>query len=226
MFKLNVPFLRRGSGLRPSEGGCIMQVVDWIHNGTWTDSPRCVHLGLRTLAINVNDTVDDGERQRLLDLAPRLIGTDTLTEEQSIRIITRLLRDKLAFVPDSEWKAQVEVVVSAWEQHLARPVTFSSSRERFARLCGAHFGVAQDVYLALTYLVDLIDPDHGDTRHKIAAGDAIYFAGNSDGCARNPIDGLIRVLDLFDAELGRNEHQQIDWSPVCEVMAGQSATTV
>jgi hypothetical protein len=72
----DVPFLRAGVGQSPQEGGCIMQVISWIaHNGAWSDTPLCVLPCLRDIAIEVNDAASDEERQRLLDLAPRLINT-------------------------------------------------------------------------------------------------------------------------------------------------------
>ena len=70
-----VPWLRSGTGQTPSDGGCIMQVIDWIDRNQWSDAPDCVHPVIRHLAIYVNDRVDDTERQRLLDLAPRMMGT-------------------------------------------------------------------------------------------------------------------------------------------------------
>jgi len=76
MFNLNVPHLIQGAGRTPKDGGCIMQVVDWVARNGWTDSPPCVHPTLRALAIAVNDSVMDEQRQRLLDMIPRLINTN------------------------------------------------------------------------------------------------------------------------------------------------------
>lgn len=73
--ELTVPFLRGGKGRNPAEGGCILQVIDWIDRQMWTDTPPCVHPILRGIAITANDELEDEERQKLLDLAPRLMGT-------------------------------------------------------------------------------------------------------------------------------------------------------
>src|SRR4029077_3381439 len=70
-----VPWLRAGKGSRPQDGGCILQVIDWIDRGEWTDTPGCVLPAFRELAINANDSLPDGQRQKLLDLVPRLRGT-------------------------------------------------------------------------------------------------------------------------------------------------------
>ena len=87
----SVPFLRSGTGSTPSEGGCVLQVADWIHRREWTDSPPCVHPVLRSFAITVNDRLPDDERQKLLDLIPRLLNTNTGDE-----VLTRKLLGYLA----------------------------------------------------------------------------------------------------------------------------------
>lgn len=81
-----VPWLRSGTGQTPTDGGCIMQVIDWIHRNEWTDNPPCVHPVLRRLAIAANDQLDDAGRQRLLALAPRLMGTASDDRELSVRL--------------------------------------------------------------------------------------------------------------------------------------------
>lgn len=53
----------------------MLQVIDWIHRHEWTEQPPCVHPVLQKLALRANDGLPDGERQKLLDLVPRLIGT-------------------------------------------------------------------------------------------------------------------------------------------------------
>jgi pyruvate/2-oxoglutarate dehydrogenase complex dihydrolipoamide acyltransferase (E2) component len=71
----DVPWLRSGTGATPAEGGCILQVIDWIDREGWSDQPRCVHPVLARLAVAANDGLGDHDRQRLLDLVPRLMGT-------------------------------------------------------------------------------------------------------------------------------------------------------
>lgn len=73
-----VPWLREGAGASPQDGGCVMQVIDWIDTGGWSDEPKCVYHALREMAISVNDELSDEGRQRLLDLVPRLMGTALL----------------------------------------------------------------------------------------------------------------------------------------------------
>lgn len=79
-----VPWLRVGAGESPQDGGCVMQVIDWIDRGGWTDEPRCVYHLLRELAISVNDDLSDAGRQKLLDLVPRLMGTSMIPDEYGV----------------------------------------------------------------------------------------------------------------------------------------------
>lgn len=70
-----IPWLRQGYGNAPANGGCIMQVIDWISTGGFSDRPSCVNPALQVIAIKTNDLSSDEDRQKLLDLAPRLMGT-------------------------------------------------------------------------------------------------------------------------------------------------------
>ena len=72
----SVPFIRSGAGRIPSEGGCVMQILSWIKDGSWIDSHSCVHPAIRNLAIRANDSMEDAERQKLIDLIPRMINTN------------------------------------------------------------------------------------------------------------------------------------------------------
>lgn len=90
--EMAVPFLRSGKGGSPENGGCVMEVASWVVNpGEWTDNPECVHPVIRTLAIHVNDILLDDERQKLLDLIPRMIGTAsgdvTLTRKLQLGLV-------------------------------------------------------------------------------------------------------------------------------------------
>ena len=83
-----VPWLRSGMGKNPQDGGCIMQVIDWIASGGWSDYPECVHPKLREVAIAANDAMTDEGRQKLLALAPRLMNTrPTPPEDEDLRAL-------------------------------------------------------------------------------------------------------------------------------------------
>ena len=114
----DVPWLRSGTGSTPVDGGCIMQVIDWIDRNKWSDSPPCVHPVLRALAIRANDTLGDGERQRLLDLAPRLMGTASDDRVLAVRLAAWCARQVLpvyetAYPNDNRPRRAIEAA-EAW----------------------------------------------------------------------------------------------------------------
>lgn len=78
----SLPALRSGAGSDPSDGGCIMQVVNYLWDRGWNDQPVCVLSSLRALSISVNDRVGDNERQELWHLIPRLMGTNPIVIEK------------------------------------------------------------------------------------------------------------------------------------------------
>ena len=87
-----IPYLRSGTGTTPRDGGCVMQIVDWISRHAWTDQPPCVHPVLRVLAIKANDTLDDTRRQQLLDLVPRLMHTATEDRRVTVGLACHVAR--------------------------------------------------------------------------------------------------------------------------------------
>lgn len=92
MTDLQVPWVRSGVGETPAEGGCIMQIADWIYRHEWTDEPPCVHPIVRTLALRANDSLPDDERQQLLDLIPRMMNTASEDKALTKKLITQLAR--------------------------------------------------------------------------------------------------------------------------------------
>lgn len=80
-----MPVLSRGGHSSPAEGACIMEYASFLNGEAWTDAPSCTHPLLATVARLVNDALDDSERQRLLPLLPRLMGTTDPGHWQEIR---------------------------------------------------------------------------------------------------------------------------------------------
>lgn len=71
-----LPMLIKGTGNTPLEGGCLVQIANWLHDPElWTDQAICVDRVLAHWAIMINDLLDDDHRRQLSLLAPRLAGT-------------------------------------------------------------------------------------------------------------------------------------------------------
>jgi hypothetical protein len=70
-----MPMLARGRHTSAEDGACLMEYVSVLAGESFTDHPICVDPLLVRLAWAVNDWAADPERARLVELAPRLIGT-------------------------------------------------------------------------------------------------------------------------------------------------------
>lgn len=113
MAEINVPaglpMLRRGIGRSPVDGGCLVQVSSYLHDGrSWTDDTTCVHPVLRQLAIHVNDAVSDDMRPLLAPLAADLVGTGPGPqgidgEVASVRLAVWAVRRVAHLVRDKHW---------------------------------------------------------------------------------------------------------------------------
>jgi hypothetical protein len=57
------------------QGHCAMEVVSWLAGEGFTDAPECASRVLRTFTVNLNDTWNSGDRQRLVPFLPRMVGT-------------------------------------------------------------------------------------------------------------------------------------------------------
>ena len=147
-----------------------MQVIDWIDRNEWTDSPPCVHPVICDLAIYVNDRLPDDERQKLLDLGPRMSGTaggdDTLTR----RLLGFLARQ--AYPIYAEWaeragyddKGAVLACIEAAESGEAARAADAAWAARAAEAAWAAWAAgAVDPLTLLTALLDHYDEITGRT---------------------------------------------------------------
>ena len=86
-----VPLLVRGVTSTPKDGGCLVQIANWLADPhTWTDEPVWVEPILAECATRVNDAVDDQSRHRLALLAPRLAGTVITDSTTALEVSIRL----------------------------------------------------------------------------------------------------------------------------------------
>ena len=154
MSELSVPWLRSGTGSTPSDGGCIMQVIDWIDRNKWTDRPPCVHPVLAKLAIRANDSLDDKGRQKLLDLAPRLMGTASDDKMLSVKLAVFCARKVLhlfeAKYPKDFRPRQSIEAAEAW---ITEPSEENRAKAIEARKHAAYAAAAT----ALPFLIEVLE---------------------------------------------------------------------
>jgi hypothetical protein len=69
-----LPILSRGKHRNPRKGACFMELASFLAGERWSDHPRCTHPLLAGLARLVNDCTSDGQRSKLAELIPAVIG--------------------------------------------------------------------------------------------------------------------------------------------------------
>jgi len=231
-----VPYLRSGTGKTPAEGGCIMQVIDWIHSGGWTDQPTCVHPILRGAAIKANDSLADDQRQGLLNLTSRLMGTNTGEGRVLSRRLLEVIVDSVVEtspvlmkrVPHCAEAAALykEICADPENQQLLHRLdeVISSLRDAL-RMSALRLPADLDVrrITASGAFHDLLLTNFdacevgflGKAHLDFTA--AFHLSGLYGG---HPMVLLVRLLDEFEKVTGREPSADpVDYSGVCEILA-------
>ena len=63
------------------DGACIMELVSYMANEPWSDTPQCASPSITSFCIWINDSGDQEHRDRLLVLAPKIINTRDYKKE-------------------------------------------------------------------------------------------------------------------------------------------------
>jgi hypothetical protein len=220
-----VPWLRSGTGETPADGGCILQVIDWVDRLEWTDSPPCVHPVLAALAIRANDNMDDRARQQLLGLAPRLMGTASYDPVLAVRLAVFCARYVLpVFEAARPGDGRPRLACEAAELWADAPSeTAADAAAAYAADAAYAAHTAAGGAAAAAYAADA------------AAGGAAAAADDAaDAAAATTYAVAAAYADIYDLLLGAlNEHDRltsrttspaVDLSPVAHAMAGAPNT--
>ena len=128
-----LPVLSRGAHTSPKAGACAMEYVSFLAGEEWSDSPACVHPVIAAMARSVNDRLGDEERQTLLPLLARTMGTaPTGTDEEQCRLSVAL----------AVWSA---------EQVTHQAQTAATRAARAAAACAARAAAAHQTFAAAAY---------------------------------------------------------------------------
>jgi hypothetical protein len=86
--------LAYGTHATPEDGRCAMEWVSYLAGEPHSDEPACVSPVLRAFCTTLNDSLEDGPRQRLRPYLARTIGTadDGLDEARSWMAMDWLIR--------------------------------------------------------------------------------------------------------------------------------------
>lgn len=140
------PVLHKGWHERPLFGGCLMEYVSVLAGEPWSDDPPCTHPLLAATARSVNDLLEHDERQRLLSLAPRLLGTATRADAEHDRMVTDAL---------VRWLDNHTPITIPSARHPRLPATLTPLQIYFTVGYAADHG--QDLTALLTGLLDEYD---------------------------------------------------------------------
>src|SRR3990167_3478451 len=117
---------------RPDGKYCLMEAVAFVAGEPWSDSPACACPVLAAYGRALNDAMPDEQRQRLIPLIPKLVGTRATREieqrrayllaDVAVRVLAPIaLRaakldteaDKLAALPEITNESAAEAAMSA-----------------------------------------------------------------------------------------------------------------
>ena len=133
--------LSYGTHATPADGRCAMEWVSYLAGEPHSDDPACVSPVLRAFCTTLNDSLEDGPRQRLRPYLARTIGTvdDGLDEVRSWMAMDWLIRTyapawlELAGLAESAQRvAGLAPVLDSASLHAAR-VALGPARTRRAR---------------------------------------------------------------------------------------------
>jgi hypothetical protein len=199
-----VPWLRSGVGRNPQDGGCILQVIDWVDRHQWTDSPPCVHPVLRKLAIYVNDRADDEQRQRLLELAPRLMGTASDDPRLAVLLAAFCARQVLHIFEDRY----------PGDDRPRKAIEAAESGNASAASADAAHDAAYDAAAhAAAHAASGAAYAHAAAH---AASAAAYAAAAASAAASWRL--LLNTLDEHDRLTSRTTHHPVNLTPAAEAM--------
>jgi len=77
--------LKSGGHRNLDDGACVMEAVAYVAGEPWSDHPQCACPVLTSFMVSWNDTLNDTDRQRLKPYIPRLVGTRSTPEAESVR---------------------------------------------------------------------------------------------------------------------------------------------
>jgi len=220
-----------------------MQVIDWINREEWTDRPLCVHPVIRALAININDSANDQERQKLLDLAPRMMNTASRDKQLSVKLaifcaerVLHLFEEKCP--NDDRPRKAIEAAKSgnaaAYADAAAKAAYAADAADAAAKAAYAD-DAADAADAAAKAAASAAYAAYADAYAAYAAADAAAKAGAYADDAADAADAaakaaaaaddaaklnlLTAVLDEYDRLTGRSATEEIDWTPAVCVMA-------
>ena len=169
--------LDRGAHFTFDEGHCAMEVVAWLAGLGNTDAPECVSPVLQKFTIDLNDSWDDEQRQKLVRFLPRMVDTNGDGQDEArsylaldwlIRTYTPAWLDLAGLVGDAQALRGLPRIVDMGTAGQAGPVVRAGHEHSRAARASA-WAAAGDAA--------------GDAAWEAAAGDAAWEAAGASAWA-------------------------------------------
>lgn len=221
-----VPWLRHGVGLSPADGGCVLQIIDWIDRTGWTDDPKCVDPVIARLAVQANDALDDEHRQDMLDLVPRIMGTrtvDTVVRFPRISFQLALFLTRWSLSRETQCSVRTLLMDKIEEWTIEPTQALEDVIHAYGPTCNRHNlkELAQAINVA---------PARRNVNDRALRAMLMASASHSLNqllyCRPIPVENeytvLVKTLDEFDRITERPAQPTPDYTDVCAVMAGAS----
>lgn len=105
---------------RATDGVCVMELVSVLAGLGKTDQPSCTNEAITSVAISINDRMDDASRQQLKVLVPRLMRAKRTSVDNRVnaRLALWAARSVLQFIASSTDRNEVGEMLEAAERCL------------------------------------------------------------------------------------------------------------
>ena len=221
--------LDRSSHLTFEEGHCAMEVVAWLAGEGHTDAPRCASEVLMAFTISLNDSWDQGQRQKLAPFLPRMVGTSDDGQDEArsylaldwlIRTYTPAWLDLAGLKAEAQKLRSLRRIVDLVAANDAVPVVRETRKKADAAAAAAGAAAADAAGVAAAAAAGAAAADAaaagaaaGDAAAAadaagVAAGDAAWVAaGVAAGAALHPTVETLQAsaLELLDRMIDPNE---------------------
>ena len=172
------------------EGVCIMELVAWMAGEKHTALPECCSHVLAGMAMEINDTLGDEERQKLIPIAQELAGTNCpgCEAERAAAAILHSLRGAVADALSRHGmeNAAQQARKTPPHEHQAQDLALNAIRE----ICREECGQTHDVWGPLDNLLEA-NTSFQDMQLEDAAA---YATAATLSAAENPAEAAIANL--------------------------------
>lgn len=183
-----LPTLAPGAHNEGDGKACVMEFVSVLAGEQWSDKPNCTLLPIAYVAQRVNDVLSDENRNRLLPLIPRLIGTNP--DDDAMKV-----------------KAAKAILVTLIDKH---PNTAKQA------MCGMHPANIKNDLLdmpdTLSTLHRVTDVIVRTAVHLCNNGCGCVLCRGMNANDPSPMQVLEEVLDAYDRFMGRGTDDMVEVS--------------